>query len=67
MIPTAVLSTHIRGFKGYTYRDLTEDILPIVRHWKSLDLSFDAIYTDISVRSSSLDVVLKTFEMLKKP
>ena len=36
ILPTAVLSTHTGGFTGYTYRDLTEDILPIADHWESL-------------------------------
>ncbi len=44
-IPTAVLSTHTGGFSGYTYRDLTEDILPVAHHWNSLGLTFDAVYT----------------------
>ncbi|MGN0989155.1 MAG: pyridoxamine kinase [Eubacteriales bacterium] len=44
-IPSAVLSTHTGGFEGYTFRDLTDDIAPIAEHWKSLDLTFDAIYT----------------------
>ncbi len=44
-IPTAVLSTHTGGFTGYTYRDLTADILPVAEHWKSLSLHFDAVYT----------------------
>ena len=29
VIPTAVLSTHTGGFTGFTYRDLTEDIMPL--------------------------------------
>lgn len=45
VIPTAVLSTHTGGFEGYTYRDLTEDIIPITEHWKKYDINFDAIYT----------------------
>ena len=44
-LPTAVLSTHTGGFTGYTYRDLTEDVLPMAEHWKSLELPFDAFYT----------------------
>ena len=47
VIPTAVLSTHTGGFTGFTYRDLTEDIMPIVDHWKTLDITFDGIYTRI--------------------
>ncbi len=45
VIPTAVLSTHTGGFKGYTFRDLTDDILPICEHWKTLGLPVDGIYT----------------------
>ena len=45
VIPTAVLSTHTGGFSGYTFRDLTEDIAPIVKHWKKEGFAFDAIYT----------------------
>lgn len=44
-LPTAVLSTHTGGFEGYTYRDLTDDIPKIAEHWKSIGISFDAIYS----------------------
>ena len=29
VLPTAVLSTHTGGFTGFTYRDLTDDLLPM--------------------------------------
>ncbi len=45
VLPTALLSTHTGGFTGYTMRDLTEDIPAILRHWKSLGLTFDFIYS----------------------
>ena len=45
VIPTAVLSTHTGGFSGYTFRDLTEDISPILNHWEKENFKFDAIYT----------------------
>ena len=45
VLPTAVLSTHTGGFTGFTYRDLTEDISPIVAHWQALHLKIDGIYT----------------------
>jgi len=28
VMPTAVLSTHTGGFTGFTYRDLTDDLVP---------------------------------------
>lgn len=45
VIPTAVLSTHTGGFKGNTFHDLTADIEPIAKHWRSEGLGFDAVYT----------------------
>jgi len=44
-MPTAVLSTHTGGLHGFTYRDLTTDMLPFADHWQSLGLEFDAIYS----------------------
>jgi pyridoxine kinase len=45
ILPTAILSTHTGGFEGYTFRDLTDDIKPIVDHWDTLDLNAVAVYT----------------------
>ena len=44
-IPTALLSTHTGGFKGWTFRDLSEDIVPIASHWNELNVKFDAVYS----------------------
>jgi len=65
VLPTAVLSTHTGGFTGFTYRDLTEDILPITEHWKSLNIRFDAIYTGFLGSFEQLDLVTKFFETFK--
>jgi len=64
-IPTAVLSTHTGGFTGYTFRDLTEDILPIVRHWQALNLRFDAIYTGYLGSFEQIEIVREAFGALK--
>jgi len=45
VVPTAVLSTHTGGLGSFTYRDLTDDILPMADHWQSLGLDFDAMYS----------------------
>lgn len=45
VLPTAILSTHTGGFVGYTYKDLANDIIPIINHWSTLGIKFDAIYT----------------------
>jgi len=44
-VPTAVLSSHTGGFDGYTFLDLTEEMTPYANHWKSMNLSFDCIYS----------------------
>ncbi len=66
-IPTAVLSTHTGGFTGYTFRDLTEDILPIVRHWQGLNLHFDAFYTGYLGSFEQIGIVREAFRALKSP
>ncbi len=65
-IPTAILSTHTGGFRGYTYRDLTDDILPIARHWKSEGIAFDAFYTGYLGSSAQIEIVQKIFKNLDK-
>lgn len=45
ILPSAVLSTHTGGFNGWTFRDLTDDIPAIQKHWQKENIKFDAIYT----------------------
>ncbi|NLK17494.1 MAG: pyridoxamine kinase [Clostridiales bacterium] len=66
VIPTAVLSTHTGGFYGYTYRDLSDDILPIAGHWQSLGLQFDAFYTGFLGSYRQLDIIAELFERFKR-
>lgn len=65
VVPTTILSTHTGGFTGYTRRDLSGDILPIVSHWQSLSLSFDTIYTGYLGSFEQLDIVSEVFTRLK--
>ena len=63
-IPTAVLSTHTGGFSGYTFRDLTEDLVPIAAHWQTLNLKFDALYTGFLGSEKQIKVMLEIINML---
>ena len=45
VLPSAVLSTHTAGFKGFTFRDLTDDFPAIGEHWAREGIDFDAFYT----------------------
>lgn len=62
VIPTAVLSTHTGGFKGYTFHDLSSDISGISNHWKSLGLKFDAIYTGYLGSVSQVQIMSDFFD-----
>ena len=64
VIPTAVLSTHTGGIDGYTFHDLTDEIMPIARHWNQLNLQFDAIYTGYLGSFEQLDIVSSLFSLL---
>lgn len=55
ILPTAVLSTHTM-FHGFTFHDLTNEILPILQHWKSEGFQFQAIYTGYLGSSEQLDI-----------
>lgn len=44
-LPTAVLSTHTGGFKGYHFVDLTEHLEATIKHWQKLGLGFDCLYS----------------------
>ena len=65
VVPTAVLSTHTGGFSGFTYRDLTDDILPIADHWQSLNLAFDALYTGFLGSFKQIDIIEELFGRFK--
>lgn len=65
VIPTAVLSTHTGGIEGFTYRDLTNDMLDFANHWKSLHINFDSIYTGFLGSYEQIDIVDSIFHILK--
>ncbi len=65
-IPTAVLSTHTGGFSGYTYRDLTSDILPVAEHWESLCLTFDSVYTGFLGSPEQTEIICRVLDKITK-
>lgn len=58
VLPTALLSTHTGGFKGYSFLDLTDEMSRIIKHWSSLDISFDAIYSGYLGSVEQLNTVI---------
>ena len=57
VMPTAVLSTQTGGLNEYTYRDLTDDMRPIMAHWKKIGVAFDAVYSGFLGSSAQIDIV----------
>lgn len=55
-LPTAVLSTH-SAFPDFHFRDLTNDLTPMIDHWKRLSLRFDAIYSGYMGSAKQIDIV----------
>ena len=45
ILPSAILSTHTAGFQDFTFRDLTDDMPNIQKHWQKENIKFSAIYT----------------------
>ncbi|WP_243111203.1 pyridoxamine kinase [Acutalibacter sp. 1XD8-33] len=64
VLPTAVLSTHTGGFTGYTFRDLSEDLLPIAAHWKQVGCRFSALYSGFLGSAGQTKTVAEIFRML---
>ncbi len=58
ILPSAVLSTHTAGFKGFTFRDLANDMPSILNHWVSEKITFDAVYTGYLGSIDQVDYVL---------
>ncbi len=63
-LPTAVLSTHSK-FKNYHFVDLTDHLLPIIEHWESLGLNFDAIYSGFLGSSRQIEIVASMIHRFK--
>ena len=57
ILPTAVLSTHTL-FKGFTCKDLSDQLIPITDHWKREKITFDAIYTGYLGTEEEIDTVI---------
>ena len=57
VLPTAVLSTHTGEFEGFTFHPLYDEFDKIQNHWRSLNLSFDAIYVGYIGSESMIDSV----------
>ena len=64
VLPTAVLSAHT-AFNGFTFHDLTNEMLPSAKHWKEQNIGFDALYTGYLGSFEQLEIVSQIFNDFK--
>ena len=65
-VPTAVLSSHTGGLGDPVIRDLTDYIEPALRHYQSLGVEFEAVYTGFLGRGEQVDCCLEFFKAYPK-
>lgn len=65
-LPTALLSTHTGGFDDYVFLDLTENMEAVSRHWKKLDVQFDAVYSGFLGSSSQVEIVRNFIDTFRR-
>ena len=66
ILPTALLSTHTGEFVDYTHFDLSDQLSPIANHLKSLDLTWNAIYTGYLASPTQVAQVENIIKNLKQ-
>lgn len=65
IVPTSVLSTHTSGFTGYTFCDISSQLLPIAEHWRKEGIVPDVIYTGYLGSPEQIDLVLKFIDLVR--
>lgn len=64
ILPTSILSTHTM-FDDFTFRDLTDDMEPVKKHWIKEGFTFDAIYTGYLGSEKQVNLVTDYFDAFK--
>ncbi|MGN0778952.1 MAG: pyridoxamine kinase [Aristaeellaceae bacterium] len=67
VLPTALLSTHTGEFTGYTCLDLTEEMRAIDRHFATLPLHFDGLYTGFLGSFEQIELVGDVLRRYRHP
>ena len=61
-LPTALMSTHTGGYDNIYIRDLSPDMNGMKAHWRSLGISFDAIYSGFVLDASQGEIIMELIE-----
>lgn len=65
-LPTAFLSTHTGGFKGFTFLDMTGEMPKVAAHWQSLGLQFDAVYSGFLGSERQIGIVEEFIRVFRR-
>ncbi|MDC7125637.1 MAG: pyridoxamine kinase [Spirochaetales bacterium] len=65
-VPTAILSTHTSDFKDYFFFDFTEHMEAFIKHWESLNIEFDAIYSGFLGSDKQVKIVREFIKSFRK-
>lgn len=57
-LPTALLSTHLGGFKNIAFYDFTDHMAEFYRHWQQEQIVFDCIYSGFLASTQQIDTVV---------
>lgn len=63
-LPTALLSTHTGEFTGFTFKDLSDEMIKIARHWKQTGATFDGIYSGYLASAAQAELLLEIIDLL---
>ncbi|GAB1352206.1 pyridoxamine kinase [Erysipelotrichia bacterium] len=65
-LPTAVLSSNTE-FSGFCFVDLTANMRAMIDHWKSMNLTFDGIYSGFLGSHLQIEIVKEFIDHFKNP
>ena len=63
-LPTALLSTHTGGFTNFTFKDLSDEMLPIAKHWREEKIEFDGIYSGYLASAKQEEMLEEIIDIL---
>ncbi len=66
-MPTALLSAHTDGFGDISFLDLTDELLRIIAHWRSLGFSFDAVYAGYLGSARQIEIAAGFIKEFRTP
>ena len=65
ILPSAILSTHTAGFKGFTCKDFTDEFEKIIAHWRKEKITFNAYYTGYILNEKQINIIKDIFNKFK--